>query len=192
MRKIEPGEVLDLVQYEKTRPEFQKKAIAAKAVRRVAVGPLITCFFENRLTMQYQLQEMLRVERVVRDEAIRDEMQVWNDLIPGASELSMTLMIEITDMTTAKEKLQELKDLEPTVSLRVNGKKIPARFEAGWSDENRISAVQYIRFALSPEDAAAVEPGADVRLAIEHAAYRHEARLPEETVRALREDLDTP
>src|SRR5581483_1732316 len=103
MRKIAENEVLDLVQYEKARPEFQKRAMDAKAVRRVAVGPLVTIFFENRLTMHYQLQEMLRAERQVRDEAIREELQVWNDLVPDEDELSLTLMIEETDMTKAKE-----------------------------------------------------------------------------------------
>jgi hypothetical protein len=198
MRKILPEEVLDLVAYEKARPELQKKAIAAKAVRRVAVGPLITCFFENRTTMQYQLQEMLRVERVVRDEAIAEELEVWNGLIPGSNELSMTLMVEIVDMSTAKEKLHELKDLEPTVSLRIlprqarDERVVSARFEEGQRDENRISAVQYIRFALSAFDAAALRASDDARLVIDHPAYRHDARLPAETLAALREDLDTP
>jgi hypothetical protein len=180
MKKIEEREVLDLVQYEKARPEFQKKAIAAKAVRRLAVGPLVTCFFENRLTMQYQLQEMLRVERVVRDEAVRDELQVWNDLVPGRDELSMTLMIEITDMT------------QPTVSMRIGRRKVPARFEEGWRDDNRISAVQFIRFALASGDRGAFLEASDVSLVIDHPAYRHEARLPETTLAALREDLETP
>jgi hypothetical protein len=192
MKKILPEEVLDLVAYEKARPELQKKAMAAKAVRRVAVGPLITCFFENRTTMQYQLQEMLRVERVVRDEAIADELAVWNGLIPGSNELSMTLMVEIVDMSTAKEKLHELKDLEPTVALWIGDRRIGARFEEGQRDENRISAVQYIRFALSAFDAAALRGSSEVRLVIDHPAYRHEARLPAEAVAALREDLDTP
>jgi hypothetical protein len=192
VRKIERSEVLDLVEYEKARPDFQREAIAAKTVRRVAVGPLITCFFENRLTMQYQLQEMLRVERVVREEAIADELGIWNSLIPGADELSLTLMVEITDMSKAREKLEELKDLEPTVSLRIGALKVPARFEEGWSDENRISAVQYLRFVLGADGRRSFLPASEVRIAIEHRAYRHEASLPQATLAALREDLDTP
>lgn len=192
MRPIDESEVLDLTAYEKVRPEFQKKAIAAKAVRRVAVGPLITCFFENRTTMHYQLQEMIRVERIVKEEQIRDELAVWNDLIPGDDELSMTLMIEITDMSKAKEKLEELRDLEQTVSLKIGAdREVGARFEEGWSDENRISAVQYIRFALEESDAAAFKKASDVRILIDHPAYRHEARLSAETLAALREDLET-
>ena len=190
MRKITESEVLDLVQYEKTRPEFQKRAIAAKEVRRVAVGPLITIFFENTLTMHYQLQEMLRSERAVRDEAIRDEMQVWNDLIPDEDELSLTLMIEETDMAKAKERLHELRDLEEHVSLEIAGRpSIGAKFEDGWRDDNRISAVQFIRFAFSPEDRAAFDSKDDVRFRIDHPAYRHEAKLPRATLEALREDL---
>jgi len=192
MRKIHPAEILDLVEYERARPDFQKKAIAAKAVRRVAVGPLMTCFFENRLTMHYQLQEMLRVERVVKEEAIADEAKIWNDLVPGRDELTMTLMIEITDERDTKKTLEELKDLEKHVSLDFAGRHVPARFEEGWSDENRISAVQFIRFALTPADVAAMKQESDVRLTIDHPAYRHATRLPAETLAALREDLDTP
>lgn len=191
MRKLVENEVLDLVQYEKTRPEFQKRAMDAKAVRRVAVGPLVTIFFENRLTMHYQLQEMLRAERTVRDEAIRDEMQVWNDLIPDEGELSLTLMIEETDMARAKERLHELRDLEEHVTLEIAGRPpIGAKFEDGWRDDNRISAVQFIRFALSDEDQDAFRSSEDVRFRIDHPAYRHAAKLPRETVRALRQDLE--
>jgi len=192
MRKIHPAEVLDLVEYEKARPEFQKKAMAAKAVRRIAVGPMITCFFENRLTMHYQLQEMLRVERVVKDEAIAEETKVWNDLVPGRDELSMTLMVEITGEQDAKKILNDLVDLERHVALVIGARRAPATFEEGWSDENKISAVQFIRFALSPEDVASLKRESDVRLSIDHPNYRHETRLPAETVKALREDLDTP
>jgi hypothetical protein len=167
-------------------------AIAAKAVRRVPVGPLITCFFENRLTMHYQLQEMLRAERVVKEEAILDELQVWNGLIPEEDELSMTLMVEVTDMSKARAVLEELKDLEPTVSLTIGSRRVTARFEEGWSDENRISAVQYIRFALDEDDRRAFLSMSDVRITIDHPSYRHEATLPPETLAALREDLDTP
>jgi hypothetical protein len=190
MKKIAESEVLDLVQYEKTRPEFQKRAMEAKAVRRVAVGPLITIFFENRLTMHYQLQEMLRAERQVRDEAIREELQVWNDLVPEDDELSLTLMIEETDMSRAKARLHELRDLEEHVSLEIAGRpSIGAKFEEGWRDDNRISAVQFIRFALSDEDRAAFESVDDVRFRIDHPAYRHEAKLGRPTLAALREDL---
>jgi hypothetical protein len=192
MRNISESEVLDLTAYEKARPEFQRRAMEAKAVRRVAIGPLITVFFENRLTMHYQLQEMLRAERVVRDEAIREEMNVWNDLIPDQDELSLTLMIEETDMTRAKARLHELRGLEEHVSLVIGGNApVGAKFEEGWSDDNRISAVQFIRFALSPGDRAAFETSEDVRVRIDHPAYRHEARLPPATIEALREDLNS-
>jgi hypothetical protein len=189
MRKIARSEVLDLVEYEKARPEIQKAAIEAKRVRRVAVGPFITCFFENRFTMFYQLQEMLRVERVVREDAIADEMRVWNDLVPGDRELSMTLMVEITDFSKTHEILEGLKDLERHVFLRVGDRSVPARFEAGWSDENRISAVQFIRFALSPVDVERFKKESDVKLAIDHPRYQAETLLAPETLEALRSDL---
>ena len=192
MRKIALSDVLDLTAYELGREHFRAQAMDGKALRRVAVGPLITVFFENRLTLLYQLQEMLRVERVVRPEAIQQEMGVWNDLMPGDDELSLTLMIEETDLARAKDRLHELRDLEPTVSLRFGGHQVHAHFEEGWRDENRISAVQFIRFRLTPGERQDFLAATDVSLAIDHPAYRHAARLSADTLRGLRDDLGTP
>jgi len=191
MRKIRESDVLDIAAYELARDAIRAKAIEAKEARRLAVGPLITVLFENRTTLQYQLQEMMRVERIVRPEAIRDEMAVWNDMIPGDDELSLTLLIEITDLTRAKEKLHELRDIEEAVSLRFDGHQVAARFEEGWRDDNRISAVQFIRFALKDAERKAFFASDDVRFAIDHPAYRHEARIPREMLVALREDLSS-
>ncbi|MBI3723583.1 DUF3501 family protein [bacterium] len=190
MRKIQESDVLDIARYELARDELRKRAMRAKEVRRVAIGPLVTVLFENRTTLHYQLQEMMRVERIVRPEAIREEMAIWNDLVPARDELSLTLMIEITDLTIAKAKLEELRDLEETVTLRFGPHVVHARFEEGWRDDNRISAVQFIRFALSNDERNAFLASSDVSLKIDHAAYAHEARLSTETLAALREDLE--
>jgi hypothetical protein len=139
--------------------------------------------------MQYQLQEMLRVERVVREEAIAEEMAVWNELIPGASELSLTLMIEVIDLSKAKDRLHELRDLESAVLLAIGDRSVRARFDPRFRDDNRISAVQYIKFGFTAEDREAFLREADVRVRIQHAAYQHEARLSAETLAALRGDL---
>jgi hypothetical protein len=183
------ADVLDIAKYERVRDDFRKRAMEAKAVRRVAVGPLITVFFENRLTMHYQLQEMMRVERMVRDDKIEEELKIWNDLIPADDQLSLTLMIEEPDVTKAKARLMELKDLEACVSLRIGARRVKATFEHGWKDENRISAVQFIRFDLDRDDRKAFDSESDVRFTIDHDRYAHEARLTPETLAALRADL---
>ncbi len=190
MRSIAMTEVMDIAQYERVRDDFRKKAMAAKAVRRVAVGPLITVFFENRLTMQYQLQEMMRVERMVQEDKIAEELKVWNDLIPADDQLSMTLMIEEPDQSKAKDRLMELKDLESCVSLKIGARAtVRAAFEHGWKDENRISAVQFIKFDFGPDERKAFDSEDDVRLVIDHERYSHEARFSKETLGALRQDL---
>jgi hypothetical protein len=189
MNRIEESDVLEIAAYEKIRPDFQNKAMAAKAVRRVAVGPLITVFFENRLTMQYQLQEILRVEQVTDEDRVREEMAVWNDLIPAEGELSTTLMIEETDLAKAKETLHRLRDLEQHVTLEIAKRSVAAKFETGWKDENRISAVQFIKFELANEDESAFKSSNDVWLKIDHPAYSHAAKLSKETLEALRADL---
>ena len=103
--------------------------------------------------------------------------------------LSTTLMIEETDLARAKETLHRLKDLEQHVTLEIGKSTVAAKFDTGWKDENRISAVQFIKFELSNEDEAAFKTEADVRLKIDHPAYAHEARLSRETLEALRDDL---
>ena len=189
MRKIVLDEVLDLTGYEKARNEFRARAIAAKEVRRIGLGDLITVFFENRLTMHYQLQEMMRTERMVKDEQIREEMAVWNGLVPGTDELSMTLMIEQTDHSKVKETLHELSGLEGHVALRIGEREVRAAFEPGRSDENVVAAVQYLKFKLSPAEREALLRDDDVRVAIDHPRYRAETRLPRATLEALREDV---
>jgi hypothetical protein len=189
MRKIVLDEVLDLTAYEKARNEFRARAIAAKEVRRIGLGDLITVFFENRLTMHYQLQEMIRTERMVKDEQIREEMAVWNDLVPGTDELSLTLMIEQTDRSKVKETLHELSGMEGHVALRIGEREVRAAFEPGRSDENVVAAVQYLKFKLSPAEREALLRDDDVRVAIDHPRYRAETRLPRATLEALREDV---
>jgi hypothetical protein len=189
MRKIVLDEVLDLTAYEKARNEFRARAIAAKEVRRIGLGDLITVFFENRLTMHYQLQEMMRTERMVKDDQIREEMAVWNGLVPGTDELSMTLMIEQTDPSKVKETLHELSGLEGHVALRIGEREVRAAFEPGRSDENVVAAVQYLKFKLSPAEREALLRDDDVRVAIDHPRYRAETRLPRATLEALREDV---
>ena len=196
MRKVERGEIKDLVAYEKAREGMRAHVIQLKRHRRVAVGPNLTLLFENRETVLFQIQEMVRTERIVDDGRIQEEVDVYNALVPDHGELSATLFIEIPELVRmsqdqVRETVNRFQGLDrDSVWLQVDGLRVPARFESGHSKEEKMAAVHYVRFTL-PEAAWAAlgAEGADVRVVVEHPHYRAEAALAAETRRSLREDL---
>lgn len=196
MRKVERGEIKDLVAYEKAREGMRAHVIQLKRHRRVAVGPNLTLLFENRETVLFQIQEMVRTERIVDDARIQEEVDVYNALVPDRGELSATLFIEIPELVRmsqdqVRETVNRFQGLDrDSVWLQVDGLRVPARFESGHSKEEKMAAVHYVRFAL-PEAARAAlgAADADVRVVVEHPHYRGEAALAAETRKALREDL---
>ena len=119
MRPLEPADILDLTAYEHVREEFLAKTIALKQPRRIHVGDRLCFIFENRDTVRFQIQEMTRAERTVKPEAIAEEVRVYNELIPGADELSATLMIEIPDMQAIRRELDRLVGIDEHVFLDV-------------------------------------------------------------------------
>jgi Protein of unknown function (DUF3501) len=196
MRKVERSEIQDLVAYEKAREAMRARVIEVKKHRRVAVGPNLTLLFENRDTVLFQIQEMVRTERIVDDAKIQEEVDVYNALVPDRGELSATLFIEIPELVRmTQEKVRETVNRfqgldRDSVWLVVDGRRIPARFESGHGKEEKMAAVHYVRFAV-PEAARAAlaAAAADVRVVVEHPQCRAEAHLTAETRRALREDL---
>ncbi len=112
MRKIERADVLNLYEYEKVRDRLRREVIAAKDRRRVPVGDRLSFLFENRQTVLFQIQEMIRAERIVAEERIQDEIDVYNELIPGPGELSATLMIEIEDRSRIKPELDRFMGID--------------------------------------------------------------------------------
>jgi hypothetical protein len=196
MRKVERTEIKDLVAYEKAREAMRARVIEVKKHRRVAVGPNITILFENRETVLFQIQEMVRTERIVDDGRIQEEVDVYNALVPDHGELSATLFIEIPELVRmsqdeVRETVNRFQGLDrDSVWLQVDGLRVPARFESGHSKEEKMAAVHYVRFAL-PEAARATlgEAAADVRVVVEHPHYRAEAALAAETRQSLRKDL---
>jgi hypothetical protein len=196
VRKVERGEIKDLVAYEKAREGMRAHVIQLKRHRRVAVGPNLTLLFENRETVLFQIQEMVRTERLVDDGRIQEEVDVYNALVPDRGELSATLFIEIPELARmsqeqVRETVNRFQGLDrDSVFLQVDGRRVPARFESGQSREEKMAAVHYVRFAL-PEAARAAlaESAADVRVVVDHPHYRAEAALAAETRKALREDL---
>ena len=153
MRKVRPDEILDLTAYERIREGFVRKMIEMKRSRRVHLGEMLCFIFENRETVIFQIQEMTRVERTVKEEAIAAEVEVYNELVPEKNELRATLMIEIPDMDAVRPALDRLTGIDEHVLLDIGGVVIRATFDEKQFEEDRISAVQYVRFPLGFEGA---------------------------------------
>ena len=184
-------DILDIAQYEKQRPAYRARMIEAKKHRRVHVGPVMTFVFENRDTVLFQIQEMMRVERMVQDEQIQHEIDTYSRLLPTHNELSATLLIEITEKEKIKPTLDALVGLtEHCVYLVVGEKEIEATFDEEQSEEGRISAVQYIRWKLEDEDVERIRFGqADISIMVRHPNYPHFTRLTDEQREAIARDL---
>ncbi len=191
MNPLTAADISNLHEYELERPDFRRRVIEVKARRRVPLGPLMTVVFENRETVRFQIQEMLQVERIVRPEKVQHEIDTYNALLPGSGEVAGTLFIEITD----QERIQEILDRfigldEPgRLALRIGPSRYPARFEAGQSREDRISAVHYIRFPLGDAGRLQLMSGAEAALEVEHGEYRARQVLTKETAEELIRDL---
>jgi Protein of unknown function (DUF3501) len=144
-------EVLSAEAYEREREAFRRRIIALKARRRISIGDRVTMVFENRDTMRFQVQEMVRVERIVDRAKIQDELDVYNALLPGKRELSATLFIEITESERIKEELDRFQGLDrnQTLALRAGAESVFGEFEGGHSKEDKISAVHFVKFKPS-------------------------------------------
>src|SRR5262249_49580634 len=192
MKLLETSEILNLVEYEKVRTERRREIVELKKARRMSVGRYLTFVFENRATVWFQIQEMVRAERIVDESKIAEEVEVYNALLPKPGELAATLMIEIDQASEIKPVLDRLLgiDTRDYVKLTVGPHVITGDFEAGHSDEERgkLSAVHFVRFALPP--AASVEfTRAEVALVVEHPNERARTVLSDETKRSLLDDL---
>jgi hypothetical protein len=195
LKKVQFEEIKNLVEYEKVREAMRAAVIALKKHRRVAVGDNLTFLFENRETVLFQIQEMVRTERIVDDAKIQDELDAYNALVPGAGELSATLFIEIPGIATfstdqARAAVNRFQGLDQdAVFLVVGSERTPARFEGGHSKEEKMAAVQYLRFPLPSRSRAALIEGAPLRLLVEHPRYKAEAAIDAATRASLSEDL---
>ena len=192
--KLKLDDIVDLRAYERERPEMQRRVLALKRRRRVAVGPIVTFLFENRETIRFQIQEMARAERILTDEAIQTELDIYNPLIPEPGELSATLFVELTSQEDLREWLPKLVGIERAVVLRLGPgarevRSTPeAAHEAQLTREETTASVHYIRFGLGPEEVELFRRG-PVVLAIDHPAYREATELSEATRTSLLEDL---
>jgi hypothetical protein len=192
MTPIGADEILNLYDYEKVREDRRRAVIALKAERRVAVGRYLSFVFENRETVWFQIQEMIRAERLVDPVRIADELAVYNTLLPRPGELAATMFIEIGEPEQIKPVLDALLgiDTRDYVRLQVGSHVVVGTFETGHSDEElgKLSAVHFVRFALPPAARGAFA-GSEVALVVEHPNERGRTVLSEATRRRLAEDL---
>ena len=192
MTPIAIDEILNLYEYEKVRDERRRAVIALKAERRVAVGRYLSFVFESRETVWFQIQEMIRTERIVDPGKIAEEVAVYNALLPRPGELAATMFIEIEQPDRVKPVLDDLLgiDTRDYVRLQVGSHVVVGAFEAGHSDEDlaKLSAVHFVRFALPPA-ARSEFAAAEVALVVDHPNERARTVLGPATRRRLAEDL---
>ena len=188
---LAPGDLMSLEQYARARPAFRARVIEHKRHRTVAVGPHATFCFEDRLTMQYQVQEMLRAERIFEADGIQDELDAYNPLIPDGANLKATLLIEYTDAAERAEALRRLRGVEARCYVAVGAVRVYAIADEDLERENeeKTSAVHFLRFELPADVRRRFRDGAPVTVGVDHPAYTHSARLAPETHAALRADL---
>jgi len=181
-----------LERYHRIRNEFRAKAIAHKKLRLVPLGPHASLHFEDELTMHYQVQEMIRLERMYEPEVIQEELDVYNPLIPDGANWKATLMIEYSDPEARKTALAQLVGFEKAVWVQVgDGSRIVpiANEDLERSTEDKTSAVHFLRFELTPAMAAAAKQGAPIRVGVDHPHYKAELTLPQATRDSLAADL---
>jgi hypothetical protein len=192
MRKLVESDLLSLERYSRERPEFRARIIAHKRNRQVSVGPNTMWLFEDRLTVQYQVQEMLRTERIFEAEGIAEELSAYNPLIPDGRNWKVTLLIEFPDAEVRRVQLEKLRGIEDRCWVQVAGfDRLFAIADEDLERENEVktSAVHFLRFEVNDAMVAALRGGAALGAGIDHPEYRHELTLPENVRAALIADL---
>lgn len=181
MNALLPNDIIPYADYERQREGYRARIIELKKRRRISVGPLITLVFENRETLLFQIQEMVRVEQIFDPAKVQEELDVYNALLPGPGELSATLLIEITDEARMKEWLDTFMGLDHgrKVAMTIGGERLYAEFEGGHSHETKISAVHFVRFQVtsSGKDLLA-DLRVPVTLSVHHSGYQADAPVP--------------
>lgn len=181
MKAMTLDDVIPYADYERQREQFRARIIALKQRRRISVGALMTLVFENRDTLQFQIQEMIRVERIFDPEKVQDELNVYNALLPSADELSATLLIEITDEAMMKQWLDTFMGLDQgdKVAIAAGGERVYGLFEGGHSHETKISAVHFVRFRpTAAMKAAFADLRQPVTIEVHHGEYRADVSVP--------------
>ena len=184
--------LMSLEEYAKKRPTFRAEVMAHKKNRKVHLGEHVTVLFEDSLTIQYQVQEMLRVERIFEEEGIVDELNAYLPLIPDGSNWKATFMMEYGDVDVRKAELAKLVGIEDKTWVSVDGfDKVYAiaNEDLERSTDEKTSAVHFMRFELTPEMAAAAKSGASISAGIDHENYLQQVVLSDDSRNSLAKDL---
>ena len=187
MQKLSPSDLLSLEQYARERSAMRTRVLEHKRSRQLSVGPNVTWLFEDRLTIQYQVQEMLRAERIFEPEGIADELGAYNPLIPDGANWKVTFLIEFTDEGERRVALGNLKGVEDRCWVQLSGHaRVFAIADEDLERENdeKTSSVHFLRFELTPPMVAAMKSGAALAVGIDHEHYRHEISPVAPVVRA--------
>ena len=186
-------DILDLRAYERVRDDYRARVIARKRNRRVGLGPIMTLVFECLDTVRFQVQEMARVEKIISDEAIQAELDVYNRLLPGDRELSATLFIELTSDGALRDWLPRLVGIERQIGVWMDGEVVLSTPEAGHAAaltrETVTAAVHYVRFGFTEAQVAAFQEAVEVAVMSFHPAYEARTTLPPAVRKELLGDL---
>jgi hypothetical protein len=177
MQKLTPNDLLSLEEYARQRPAMRTRVLEHKRSRQLAVGPNAMWLFEDRLTIQYQVQEMLRAERIFEPEGIAEELGAYNPLIPDGRNWKVTLLIEFPDESERRVRLTQLKGIADRCWVQVSGQ--PRVFAIADEDlerenEEKTSSVHFLRFELTAQMVASMKSGAALAVGVDHDQYRHE------------------
>jgi hypothetical protein len=193
-QKLNRSDLMSLEQYAEARREFKDRVIAHKRDRRIALGTNASLYFEDRLTMQYQVQEMLRIERIFEADGIQEELDAYNPLIPDGSNWKATFMVEFPDVDERRAMLKQLVGIEDHVYVQVEGcdRVTPVADEDLDRDTaDKTSAVHFLRFELTEDMIAALKDGAALAAGIDHPSYQVEiSPVPQNVRDSLTADLD--
>ena len=191
-QRIPRESLMSLEAYAQARPDFRTKAMAHKRLRSVHIGEHVTLLFEDELTVRYQIQEMLRIEKTFEEAGIQDELDAYIPLIPSGREFKATMLIEYADEAERRVALTQLKGIEDQTWVQVEGcKKVYAIADEDLERENEVktSSVHFVRFPLSEEMAAALKYGVSLSMGVDHARYTAATQVRNETRIALVADL---
>lgn len=192
MKQLTRDDLYSLEKYAAIKTDFRARVMEHKKNRRVAIGEHATLYFEDKLTMQYQVQEMLRLERIFEADSIQDELDVYNPLIPDGCNWKATFMVEYDDVEERKKALARLIGIENSVWVKVGSFDrvfAIANEDLDRSEPDKTSAVHFMRFELTPEMVKAAKQGATVKAGIDHPAYLEETELPALKRESLADDL---
>ena len=192
MKQLSADKMLNIIEYEKVRNGYRKDIIEYKKHRRIKIGPNLALVFENERTLSFQIQEIMRAERIVHDEKIQEEIDIYNSIMPPKNGLSATLFIEVTQEDRIKPILIQFIGLTTgkTIFLDFDGEKVFAQFEQGREEKEKISSVHYLQFNLNHKQIEMLnDHNLSLKIGIDYNEYSHSVELSNSTKDSLSEDF---